>query len=112
MRHDWPGNVRELENVLARLLVLRQGGTSMEELEKYVEITYPAYRNAVQAQSEDDGRLTLRVGTMEEMENQILLAMRERCGGNNLLLSRSLDLGYSTIQRKLKKLKETVPFYE
>ena len=108
-RHDWPGNVRELENVLDRLFVLSQGGTHMHELERYVEHAYPAVSASAPAshpEPADEDSLTLRIGTMEEMEQQILLAMRERCGGNNQMLSRRLDLGYSTIQRKLKKLQE------
>ena len=107
--YDWPGNVRELENFLAHLLVLRRGGTSMEQLENYIRESIAKKMTREGSDSRGEGTLngstiTLHLGTMQDMEDQIISIMRERCNNNHQEIAKKLNLGYSTIQRRFQRI--------
>lgn len=107
MNYDWPGNVRELENYMSRLLVMRRGGTSLEQISRYMDETLiPSLRLSdatAPIPLEDSDEIQLHMGTFAEMEEQLLKEVYERCSRNIQHTAQRLNIGYSTVWRKLKK---------
>jgi PAS domain S-box-containing protein len=101
--YAWPGNVRELRNFLLKFLILAAGEERPEQLfaKLLTEERVPSQRRL--APEGDGDRLVIRIGTMEEMEQQILLQLGARTGADRAALARLLGLSRTTIWKKLKE---------
>lgn len=92
LQHDWPGNVRELENAMERCAALALGN-QVQELDLPEEVR--------------SGRTRLSPvrGSVQPMELTIkehILAALAMNQGNQTLTARQLQIGPSTLYRKLK----------
>lgn len=108
-QYYWPGNVRELENLVERYCVLAGDELDTRALfkELYEEM---AMQKAVNSEPpeppEDGGRLVIRIGTLEEMEQQLLNQARFHWGTNRSELAERLGISRTTLWKKLKALGE------
>lgn len=117
LQHDWPGNVRELENVAERLaMILNEfGGDALGDY-ALETIVFPSMAGKAKTRwasddslgalsaSADGGALTVKSGTLDEMEQEILKTVYERCNGNLTAAAKQLGVSRSTIWRKLKRV--------
>lgn len=109
--YDWPGNIRQLETFLERFLVANNDVRFHSEIFRnlFLEITEPSSATQANEASQgsvlmSQGSVLIPLGTMEEMERQLLLQTYRRCGENIQATARELKLGRSTVWRKLKEL--------
>jgi transcriptional regulator with PAS, ATPase and Fis domain len=97
----WPGNVRELRNFLLRFLILAAGEEHPELIfGRLLEEERGAPRPGPAA---DGDHLVVRIATMEEMEQQIIVQLDERQGYDRTELARLLGLSRTTVWKKLKE---------
>ncbi|MBD5562411.1 sigma-54-dependent Fis family transcriptional regulator [Clostridium botulinum] len=93
--YDWPGNVRELRNVVERDYYLSDTGTvSPYYIEKniFLETNNENYENK-----------DINIIPMEKLEKENIENAIEKCDGNLAKAARLLDIGRSTLYRKIKK---------
>jgi DNA-binding NtrC family response regulator len=98
--HDWPGNVRELENVVERLVVLKDGGwIEVDDLPGPLR----AIRNppAREAPTLPEAGLSFRA-EVARFESDLLLAALERTGGNKSRAAALLGLNRTTLIEMLR----------
>ncbi len=89
---NWPGNVRELGNALERAAILGEGPT----------LTLEDFPNElVGPQGLDDNADDLRAA-LERFERQHIRRVLERCDGDKKEAARRLNLGLSSLYRKLE----------
>lgn len=93
--HSWPGNVRELENVVERMIAY---GERIPH-EKFKQMIFQD--QIVQAPSD---RIKVELGTLKEIEDQVILQAFEQCDGNKQLLAERLGISRTTLWKKLKDL--------
>jgi len=94
--YSWPGNVRELENFVERMVILADG-EALEE--KWVgQLLLEADEGVIQPQ---EGTITVTLGSLEEMEQQIIASAERIVGGNRSELARLLGVSRTTIWKKL-----------
>ncbi|GAA0367668.1 sigma 54-interacting transcriptional regulator [Bacillus horti] len=93
--HDWPGNVRELENVVERMVAY--GETIPHD--KFKQIIFQDQRMNVTGNN-----LSVELGSLKDIENQVILQLYEQCNGNKQLLSERLGISRTTLWKKLKEL--------
>lgn len=102
--YDWPGNVRELENFLQKYAILSEGaadpGPVVETLLEEMKRQNPG---TGAAGADDQDRLTIFVGTLEEMERQILTRLDAVLGHDRTRLARRLGISRTTLWKKLKE---------
>ena len=96
MAYDWPGNVRELENAIEHACVLAQGGVLTvahlpEHLRGGDETTLPAGT------------------TLAEIEARAVYEALRRNNWKKLATARELGINKTTLWRKLRALKITLP---
>ena len=121
--HDWPGNVRELQNVIQRSLVVVEENVIVPQ-DLPVRIRPPGSPgdagSAEDAGAEEDATPGVdgaraaeplgapgtadRPRTLEEIERDAILEAYRRTDGNIAEMGRQLDIGRTTLYRKLKKL--------
>lgn len=99
--YQWPGNVRELENLVERLVILKDSGSicSRDLPEKYL-----GRKGAYHAETfhlPNDG-LCLN-SAVDDFENRLILQALERTGGNKKEAAILLNLKRTTLIEKLKK---------
>ncbi|HTN91810.1 MAG TPA: sigma-54 dependent transcriptional regulator, partial [Sorangium sp.] len=98
VRYPWPGNVRELENAMERAVALAEGRRiEAEDLPEEVRSALPA--PAAPAVEADEAR----VRTLGDVEQEYILAVLARNGGNQTRAAAELGIGVSTLYRKLKE---------
>jgi DNA-binding NtrC family response regulator len=105
-RYEWPGNVRELENLVERMVILKNSGfiTPDDLPEKY----HSSRRVPTQVAdlSEDkilpEGGICLN-SAVDEFENRLILQALTRTGGNKKEAATLLNLKRTTLIEKLKK---------
>lgn len=105
--YQWPGNVRELENLVERLVILKDSGfiTPDDLPEKYL-----SGHTQVQIQVPEipvtaglpDGGICLN-SMVDDFENRLILQALERTGGNKKEAATLLNLKRTTLIEKLKK---------
>lgn len=95
LQHDWPGNVRELENTLERALIFKRSD-EIDAQDLSVEVCIPT----VQGEAGSSGPSLL---PLDEVERRHILDVLARCGGNKARAAETLQIGYNTLWRKLKK---------
>ncbi|MCR9244141.1 MAG: sigma-54 dependent transcriptional regulator [bacterium] len=95
----WPGNLRELRNVVRRAVVLGSG------IELDVGDLEIAPGPITRIPTETDLSLAERVRrASEELESRILRETLDACHGNKAAAARALQIDYTTLHRKLKRL--------
>lgn len=98
--YHWPGNVRELENFIERLVILSNGQSIDRELAyKLIE---DADEGILLSGAEDF--ITVQVGTLEEMEREIIKKMDKKMGFKKNKLAKRLGISRTTLWKKLNDL--------
>ncbi len=97
--HRWPGNVRELENVVQRLVILRQREqVELEDLPDDIRRTTSTQPSDGGATSGADG-----LSLMEQFEKQAIVDALEKTNGNATSAAKLLGIGQATVYRKMKR---------
>jgi len=102
-RYQWPGNVRELENLVERMLILKEGEiVSPNDLpERLVERRQvQRVANAVQVLSRDGVDLNMM---LDEIENNMIVQALELSKGVKSKAASLLGLNRTTLIEKMKK---------
>jgi len=111
-RHHWPGNVRELRNFLLKFMILADGEEQAEPLfMRLLDEVQGLHRTGpapAVAAGQDPESVVVRIGTMEEMERQILQQLNQRYGSDRAGLARLLGISRTTVWKKLKEGAEEV----
>ncbi len=107
VHYDWPGNIRELENFIERVVAVHnhyQGSMiNLLDQQKPIEI------KAVSMDETDDfqGYLKIKVGSMAEMEQQIIEELLHIYEGNRSTLAEELGISRTTLWKRMKEKKLT-----
>ena len=106
-QYGWPGNVRELENEIERAVSLREESTLTDEAFKHLKSerrpTLPGTTG--QPQAAVAGATALGTNkTLAEVEKEHILGVLSSSGGNKSKAAKILDIDYSTLLRKLKRM--------
>lgn len=91
--YSWPGNIRELKNVLERALLLTPRGGILRAGQ------FASLSNSLRPTAD------LGLCTVQEVEEQHILAVLEQTGGNIEKTAKSLNISRATLYRRLKKAK-------
>ncbi|WP_157833549.1 sigma 54-interacting transcriptional regulator [Desulfotruncus alcoholivorax] len=98
----WPGNIRELEGFVERYVALgEEDATSCKTLRSLL--------NKLKTDKQGEGSmldkqmLVIKLGSMEDMERQIIEQAAEVVGGGKGELAKVLGLSRTTLWKKLKK---------
>ena len=103
VNYDWPGNVRELENVIDRVLVMADSGRiTLADLPP--QITKITHLSAPEAGLQLSGTLREQV---KKYEVAIILKTVEEAGGDRRAAAQKLDIGLSSLYRKLEEFDGT-----
>jgi len=94
MDYDWPGNVRELENCIERAFTL--GVKGMIETRDLPKSVFVESKKMVISQSGE--KITL-----SEHEKEIITRTLKETEGNKRKAAKSLNIGITTLYRKLKR---------
>jgi DNA-binding NtrC family response regulator len=96
LQFSWPGNVRQLENVIIQMLSLSVNEVIQpEDLPRFIRSLAPVQTTPVS----DDMPLSL-----EEYERLCVKRALTQCKGNIMEAAKILNLGKSTMYRKIKDL--------
>ena len=113
-RYHWPGNAREIEAFVERLLAVTEGpkvafdvflkclshmeGTSRPSL---------AFDRPAAPASLDKGKLLINLGTLADMENEIIHQLLHHVDGDKDKVEKTLGLSKTTLWRRLKNIECT-----
>lgn len=104
--YEWPGNVRELENLVERLVILKDSGfiTPDDLPDKYLsgQQTYSPLPVAATGEDLPEGGICLN-SAVDEFENRLITQALARTGGNKKEAATLLNLKRTTLIEKLKK---------
>jgi two-component system response regulator HydG len=106
MEYSWPGNVRELSNAIDGACsmtsgeVIEMGEMSTSIRDAWMHATVSRRQPAKEAAPETP------VETLAEMEKRAILTTLEQVNGDKLLTAKLLDIGKTTLYRKLKEYGE------
>ena len=99
--YPWPGNVRELENVINRAYILADGGRiKLSDLPPDIARQMPAADNGSSAIRLAGGSLR---DQMRRMEADVIFRALEECGGDRRQAAQRLEIGLSSLYRKLEE---------
>ncbi|MEW7985130.1 MAG: sigma-54-dependent transcriptional regulator [Candidatus Thiodiazotropha sp.] len=99
LAYEWPGNLRELQNVIARMLVLaEEHAINMGDLPSHVT-RYEHNGNKYEF-GKTFGSLREQV---RQFEIGVIKKAIDAAGNDRALAARSLDIGLSTLYRKLEE---------
>jgi len=102
MEYAWPGNVRELSNAIDRACNLSSGETiEMGEMTTSIRDSW-MQASASRRTPPTEGPAPA-VETIAEMEKRAILTTLDQVNGDKLLAARLLDIGKTTLYRKLKE---------
>ncbi len=97
--YSWPGNIRELGNFMERLVILTDHGTLDR---KWVQQLIAEADEGIICDSKNNGRrIAVSIGTLEEMEKQLINAINEKAQGNRSELAKLLGISRTTLWKKL-----------
>jgi two-component system, repressor protein LuxO len=101
--YDWPGNVRELENILERIVVLRDGAVVEESFLPEEILATPIVADAIpQTQSHTDNFSAAQAKPLWKVEMEMIKVAMVEAAGNVVNASKILEIGQASLYRKLK----------
>jgi PAS domain S-box-containing protein len=99
LAHDYPGNIRELENIIEHAFVLCNG--------EIIDVRHlPAYLQGTKISAQPPVK---RHTALQDAERQAILTALEQSNNNRSAAAEHLGIHKSTLFRKIKKLKITLP---
>lgn len=103
-RYHWPGNVRELENFAEKFSILSRAEADVYYLldQLYQDLQHFEIR-PVEA---GEGTITVALGTLKDMELQIIEKLRQNFPGDKSSLAQMLGISRSNLWSKLKDLEK------
>ncbi len=108
--YDWPGNVRELENLVERMITMKESGfiTAEDLPEKYLGINNSNSKTIVKTNVSHDEAALPENGiclnsAVDAFENHLIIQALQRSGGNKKEAACLLNLKRTTLIEKLKK---------
>lgn len=103
LEYDWPGNVRELEHTLQKMVAMNSGPwLSMTDLASI--ISNPKAEQQLSPVRDDGGNFGGEaVIPLAEVEKRAILKAIEHTKGDRTLAAALLDIGRTTLYRKLKE---------
>jgi two-component system response regulator HydG len=104
VEYAWPGNVRELSNAIDR--ACNQSSSEVIEMAEMTTVIQDAWMHAKVGKRkavEESAAEMPRVMTLAEREKEAILTTLEQVKGDKLLAARLLDIGKTTLYRKLKE---------
>jgi len=103
MQYHWPGNIRELENLMERVVVLKQGSGIIDlkdfPIQHFSNVRLDRFVASV-ALPEDGIDFNEAVN---EFENELILQALQRTAGNKNRAATLLNLNRTTLVEKLKR---------
>ncbi len=107
-QYGWPGNVRELENEIERAVSLREESTLTDDAFKHLRSERrPSLPGTTGQPQVASGEGQVGIGsnkTLAEVEKDHILGVLSASGGNKSKAAKVLDIDYSTLLRKLKRM--------
>ncbi len=94
MQYNWPGNVRELENAIEHAVALSIGHTILPE-----DLPTHLHRKEEHEVIPENGRVI----TLKEMEKQYITKALQHYRWDYDLVARALEIGRTTLWRKMKE---------
>ena len=88
--YSWPGNVRELENLIHRLVIMKDRTVEMDDLPAHTKMQAPQ-PSAPSA-----------LASLADVERQHILRVLEACGHNKTKTAEVLGIDRKTLREKLK----------
>ena len=108
MNYDWPGNVREMENVIDRAVILADGNhITLADLPP--QITKAEQTGNYGDSFQSSGSLRDQV---RKYEAALIFRTIEETGGDRRAAAQKLNIGLSSLYRKLEELEEQKPIPE
>jgi DNA-binding NtrC family response regulator len=108
MNYDWPGNVREMENVIDRAVILADGNRiTLADLPP--QITKVEQSARLGDNSHSSGTLREQ---MRKYEVALILRTIEETGGDRRAAAQKLNIGLSSLYRKLEEFAGHQPLAE
>ncbi len=105
--YDWPGNVRELENFIEKYVILSEGNKdNFRLMEELVDELYRFREDSSIAEEDAQSYLTVKIGTLEEMEGEIIGKLYRQTDLDKKSLASCLGISRTTLWKKLKALEE------
>jgi len=98
--YRWPGNIRELGNLIKRMVVLSGSIQELEQMKTFFLEDYFSNDN----KNESAELISIKPGTLAEMQKDIILSMLETYDNNKSMLATKLKISRSTLWRTLKDL--------
>lgn len=110
--YDWPDNVRELENFMKKYVILSEGSKdNFRLMEELVDELYRFREDSKILKRDEDNCLTINIGTLEYMEQQIIKKLSQQANIDKKDLASLLGISRTTLWKKLKAL-QTANQYE
>lgn len=104
VEYSWPGNVRELSNAIDRACNLSSGEViEMGEMSTSIRDAWMQATVSRRAPTEEIVTTEPSVVTLAELEKRAILTTLEQVNGDKLLAARLLNIGKTTLYRKLKE---------
>jgi two-component system response regulator AtoC len=102
MNYEWPGNVREMENVIDRAIILAEDNhITLSDLPPQITRVDQSINNGDSYQSSGTLREQVR-----RYEAALIFRTIEETGGDRRAAAQKLNIGLSSLYRKLEELEE------
>lgn len=99
--YNWPGNVRELENVVQRAYYLSKNGIITDSL--IPDYIMESVGNIQDYTISLENKSKNKIKTVDQVERELIVKALEQCNGNVINASKLIEMGKSTLYRKIKK---------
>lgn len=106
-QYNWYGNVRELHNFIERLIALSdENNVETYFKEMFEEVMLKNRDGNVSKLEINSDMIVLPIGTMHQMENEIIRNLYKKFDGDKKTIERTLDISSTTVWRRVKELFE------
>lgn len=106
-KYNWPGNVRELENFAEKMAILAEQPIINEDFIQQLLSGHAVYKDTgLDTGKDKDNLIEIGVGSLRDMELQIIEAISSRVRGDKKLLAEKLGISRTTLWKRLKELED------